>query len=298
MIRSSKTPESSRRLFAPQGAPSTPAAALCLLALLGACSAPQEKVQKPAPPDMTGVIQSFETPTADLDAQTASELSSPAHALAAQIAALGLNDSIVAGVLDAIAARQRDTQTQSDGIATRRQAALTDQGYMQVTRICNGWGAMPIPDPVNGDMQLTVGFENQSIDPVVWGTFNLCRYLANDKKIQLGGSQGARSGPINCYFGGQVPWADVGRMPMLFAVDFGVELDGAPSTLQKAFRIDPLLDTIELLQSTSEGDLFVLLSATDPSLTQIVSVRARNGHFTCDETQRACTSDSGETVTF
>jgi hypothetical protein len=247
---------------------------------------------------MSGVIQSFETPTADLDPQTASELGAPAHQLAAQVAALGLNDAIVAGVLDALAARQQDQQTQSDGVATRREGLLTDQGYMQVTRICNGWGAMPIPDPINGNLQLTVGFRDQTVDPVVWGTFNLCRYLANGKQIQIGGNGGAGSGPINCYFGGSLPWTDIGQTPMLFAVDFGIELDGTPNPLQKAFRIDPLLETIELLQSTSEGDLLVLLSASDPSLTQIVSVRAKNGHFTCDETQRSCSSDAGTTVTF
>ena len=157
---------------------------------------------------------------------------------------------------------------------------------------------MPIPDPVNGNMQLTVGFQDQTVDPVVWGSFNLCRYLANGDQIQIGGNGSATSGPINCYFGGSVPWGMVGQTAMLFAVDFSVELNGVANLLQQAFRIDPLLDTIELLQNTSEGDLFVLLSASDPSLTQIVSVRAKNGRFACDETQRTCTSDSGATVTF
>ncbi|HEY4160142.1 MAG TPA: hypothetical protein VGM29_18645, partial [Polyangiaceae bacterium] len=236
------------------------------LLLVGACSAPANQVQKPTPPDMSSVIQSFAEPTADLDQQTASELSAPAHQLADLIAQLGLNQNIVNGVIDAINARQSDQQTTSDGVATRREELLTDQGYMQVTRICNGWGPTPIPDPSNGNMQLTVGFSDDTVDAVVWGDFTLCRYLVDDSEIQIAGNGGSGAGPINCYLGGSVPWNAVAQAPLLFAVDFDVKLNGADNPLTRAFRIDPAAETIELLQTTSEGDLLVLLSASTPSL--------------------------------
>jgi hypothetical protein len=186
----------------------------------------------------------------------------------------------------------------SAGVATRREGLLTDQGYMQITRLCNGWGAQPSPDPANGNMQLTIGFQDQTVDPVLWGTFTLCRYLGGSSQIQLAGAAGAASGPLNCYLGGPLPWANVGQTPLLFTVDFGVELNGAASLLQSAFRIDPVLDTIELLEHTSEGDLLVLLSAGSASLSQLLSVRAKNGNFSCDELARTCTSDTGATVSF
>jgi hypothetical protein len=258
------------------------------------CSSKLPDVQKPTPPDMSTTIARYDAPTAPLDAQSISELVAPARELDDQIQKLGIDQSVIDAAVQAFNQRLDGTRTDSAGVSSVRQAVTTqDTGYLQITRICNGWGAMPTPDQAeNGALTLTAGFTNDTIDPVVWGTFSACEYALDGDQIELTGSDG-NPGQFDAYLGGQLQGDQIGSLPLIFRVELAASVNDSNYTLLGDFKIDPSSELIELRVTTSEGDL--LVDFTDSSL---IGVRATNGAFSCDETQNHCTTSDGKTVPF
>lgn len=258
------------------------------------CSSKLPEVQKPTPPDMSNVIARYDAPTAPLDAQSISELLAPARELDAQIQKLGIDQSVIDAAVQAFNQRLAGAHADSAGVSSVRQAVTTqDTGYLQVTRICNGWGAMPTPDQAtNGAITLTAGFTNDTIDPVVWGTFSACEYALDGDQIELTGTD-ANPGSFDAYLGGALQGDQIGTLPLIFSVNLGATANDTSYTLTGDFKIDPSAELLELRVTTSEGDL--LVDFTDTSL---VGVRATNGAFSCDETQNQCVTSDGNQVPF
>ncbi|HWZ91135.1 MAG TPA: hypothetical protein VNW92_19875, partial [Polyangiaceae bacterium] len=204
------------------------------------CSSKLPEVTKPTPPDLSSVIASYDAPTAPLDAQTISELIAPAHDLDTAITRLGIDQSVIDAAVQAFNARLDGTHASSAGVSRIAQGVTTStQGYLQVTRICNGWGAEPTPDSAhNGVITLTAGFTNDTIDPIVWGTFSACKYALGGSQIELTGNA-SHSGDFAAYLGGALRGDQIGTEPLIFSVDIDTTVDGTDYPLTRDFKIDP-----------------------------------------------------------
>jgi hypothetical protein len=248
-------------------------------------------VDKPTPPDMKDLVAAYATPGAPLDATSAAEAFAPAARFAKLIDDLGLDEETLEPIQSAIASRIGDAGSSSGGTM---EPAVTGEGYVRVTRICDGWGPMPVPDgDANGLMVGTIGFTEHGPDPVAWGTFSRCEYLIAGKQVLVGGRGGASEGHFDVYLGEGLAYADFGKKPVLFRVDLSASIDGSAEDVSADFQIDPAALTLATRIATRRGDLVVVLA-----VTTVVGVRASNGVFTCDMSQRTCTSDGGGTISF
>jgi hypothetical protein len=260
---------------------------------LAACGGPQPKdVEKPAPPDMTPLAAAYETPDGVLTEETAAEAYDAAHAIFDSVSALGIDQTLIDTVLDAIEAKQSGETESQGAIGTQRQSLTEGEGYMQATRICNGWGPEPLPDTANGAIRLTVGFTEAGIDAVVWGSVESCQYLVAESQVLLRGIDGADAGSVKVYFGGSVPFDGVAQARALFDFDLGGAVDDVAVDADFDFRIDAAAETFEVRIETSTGNLIAVVSGDTFS-----GVRAANGDFGCDEETRSCTAGA-ETITF
>ncbi len=269
-----------------------PATLAALLALC-ACGGPEPKeVDKPTPPDMTSLAAVYDAPTGIFSQETAGEAYDAARAIFDSVEALGIDQTLIDTVLEAVEAQQNGETTTKGAIGTQRQALTEGEGYMLATRICNGWGPEPVPDAANGAIRLTVGFTEAGIDPVVWGEVETCQYLVAETQVLLRGLDGADTGAARVYFGQPVPFDAVAEARALFDFDVAGEVDGSEIAANFDFRIDVAGQIFEVRIGTSSGDLIAMVTGE-----AFTGVRAANGDFGCDEQARSCTLGS-ETITF
>jgi hypothetical protein len=266
---------------------------LAALLALCACGGPEPKdVKKPTPPDMTALAAVYEAPSGVLSQETVTEAYDAARAIFDAVQALGIDQTLIVTVLEAVEAQQSGQTTTMGATGTERQALTEGEGYMLATRICNGWGPEPVPDTAHGAIRLTVGFTEAGIDPVVWGEVERCQYLVGASQVLLRGLAGADAGAAKVFFGEPVPFDAVAEARALFDFDVAGELDGGEIAADFDFRIDVAGETYEVRIGTSTGDLIAVVSGQ-----AFTGVRAANGDFGCDEVTRSCTAGS-ETINF
>lgn len=249
-------------------------------------------MKKPTPPDMTLLAAAYEAPDGVLDENTAAEAVETAHGIVDTVSALGIDETLLDTVLEAVEAKQTGETDSTGAIGTQRQALTEGEGYLAVTRICNGWGSEPAPDAAHGAIRLTVGFTEAGVDPVVWGEIEQCQYLAGDSQVLLRGLDGAGAGAVKVYFGGPVPFDGVAQARALFDLDLVGVIDGAEVSADFDFRVDGERVLLEVRIPTSSGDLIATIDGD-----AFTGVRAANGTFGCDEQARTC-SAGAETITF
>src|SRR5688500_10157572 len=82
---------------------------------LAACGGPEPKdVEKPTPPDMTLLAAAYAAPDGVLTEETAAEAYDAAYAIFDSVSALGIDQTLIDTVLDAIEAKQSG-ETESQG---------------------------------------------------------------------------------------------------------------------------------------------------------------------------------------
>jgi hypothetical protein len=278
-----------------------------LLALAAASSCRNDaviaEVEKPAAPQMQALLDAYSMPTGALTAATLLEVVAGIPPRIASVDAIQLDHRVI----DAAQAALRQLQDRQamvvapqaplrKGVAVAAEPLTVEgQGYLEVTRICDGWGAFPVPDWNNGFMQLTVGFTEQGVDPVIWGGLTLCKYRLGEHQIQLDGvALDPNSGDVRVYVGSNVQLATFGTFPDPVLVELlaQVFVDGVEVAGQLSFRIDVNTRGIELLVPVTGGNV---LAAIDGTRANLVQVRAANGLFQCDLAVSRCTAPDGTT---
>lgn len=273
--------------------------------------APTGEVDKPIAPSMQATIDAYAAPNGWLDATSVFELAGAVSQRTNVIDSLAIDVRLLDAARSAIAQINQQTGVQAPPAASpqaARQAlsagevavssqALTvaGEGYLIVTRICDGWGVAPIPDFANGTMQLTVGFTEQGVDPVLWGSLALCKYRLNERFVQLDGRSFDRSrGDVRVYVGNNVTTATFGTFvePVLVELEAQVVVDGAEVAGLLSFQIDVNTRALALLVPLLSGNVIVSLDAARLGAV----VRAGNGTFACDFTAPRCTAPDGSTI--
>jgi hypothetical protein len=283
-------------------------AVLTVAIALGACrnDPPAAQIEKPPAPNMQAVLDAYAMPTASLGADTLPALLAAVGDRTIAVDALQLDPRVIE------AARAGIAQVQADATAHAQPQALVDSrtgaraaaqaltvegdGYLVVTRICDGWGPLPVPDLANGFMELTVGFTERGVDPVVWGAVSLCRYRVGEHQVQIDGVEAdPRLGDVRVFVGNDVALETFGAFPDPVVVDLAAQVfvDGREFAGRLSFRIDVLTRAFEVLVPLGAGHVVATVA---PDRSSAVQVRAQNGTFTCDLAAMRCTAPSGETI--
>jgi hypothetical protein len=248
-----------------------------------ACGPKIEEVHKPAAPDLTALIADYREPDGELDDQTAQDIVDYGDKVLGWIQSLGVDqtfiDSVTAGL---------DSDLGGGSNSSDSENVFDGDGYLRITRICNGWGSKPVPDRQhNGEIRAVVGFTEAGLDPVLWGTFDACRYLVGGVEVEI--DQGTRDtgSDLSIYLGENPVLGLEDVSVLLFNLDLATALDGHSEDVAFSFRIDRDAEEIETLLDTSSGKLVLLLSEDG-----LLGVRAKNGDFVCDVGAGSCDSDS------
>jgi len=273
--------------------------------------APTGEVDKPIAPSMQATIDAYAAPNGLLDAASVFELAGAVAQRVTVIDSLVIDVRLLDAARAAIAQVNQQAGVQGPSVAfpqAARQAlsaeevavssqALTiaGEGFLVVTRICDGWDVVPIANLANGTMQLTVGFTEQGVDPVMWGSLALCKYRLNEHFVQLDGRSFDRSrGDVRVYIGNNVTTTTFGTFvePVLVELEAQVILDGVEVAGLLSFQIDVSTRALAMLVPLASGNVIVSLDAARVSTV----VRAGNGTFACDLAAQRCTAPDGSTI--
>lgn len=284
--------------------------ALVVLALVMAgCrnDAPSGQVDKPTAPSMQATIDAYTAPNGSLDAAGVLELAAAVTQRTAVIDSLAIDARLLDAARAAIAQVNQQAGLQGPSVAfpqaltageigvSSQALTVAGEGFLVVTRICDGWDVVPIADLANGTMQLTVGFTERGVDPVMWGSLALCKYRLNEHFVQLDGRALDRSrGDVRIYIGNNVTTAAFGTFvePVIVELEAQVVLDGVEALGLLSFQIDVNTRAMALLVPLATGNVIVSLDAARAS----AAVRAVNGTFSCDFTAPRCTAPDGTTI--
>ncbi len=278
---------------------------LLALAAVASCrnDAVIAEVEKPVAPQMQALLDAYSMPTGVLTVATLLELAAGIPPRIASVDAIQLDQRVIGAAQAALRQLQERRSmvvapqpSLREGVAVAAEPLTVEgQGYLEVTRICDGWGALPVPDWNNGYMQLTVGFTEQGVDPVIWGGLTLCKYRLGKHQIQLDGvAPDPNSGDVRIYVGRNVQLATFGTFPEPVLVELiaQVVVDGVEVAGQLSFRLDVNTRGLELLVPVTGGHV---LAAIDGTRANVVQVRAANGLFQCDVAVLRCTAPDGTT---
>lgn len=264
--------------------------------MLAACGSKRKAVDRPTPPDMAPVVQTFEAPDGVFDKTRSKAILDGYAAEAARVTELGLHQNIMISVrvaLDHALAESSETQSSGELGVSRQQLSLEANGTIGIKRICNGWAAQPTPDPDNGFLTAHVNFSERGLDPVVWADAENCRYLTTGDSRVLVDDGSGRKGDVRMWLGRSATFESFGQDPVIFDLDLSAEVEGVAATAAFSFRLDPTKSSIAVSVAAKPGNVVVSSNATS-----LFEVFAANGTFECDLTAQTCTSDAGSSFNF
>lgn len=263
------------------------------LAALSACG-DDDPIEKPTPPDLSELQRVYQSPGGNLNAETARE--GLTHV--AELVHLLETTNILAIFLEMLAGFGA-AEDQKPGTAQTRQQPLSFQGdgYAVISRICRGWdpNQQNTPDQSNGRTELTINFTESGIDPVIWGEMRRCKFLQAESQIQLGDNQ---SGSFRVYVGEGLSLDNPANFTegLLFSLTSPVTIDDSTQEVDTDFRVLPPSEEgdenlFEIRVPLTDGDLIMIVGSNG-----LISVRAANGTFTCNQGEGTCTSENGTTI--
>jgi hypothetical protein len=262
-----------------------------LLVLAGACSG-DERV-KPEAPDLQPLVDAYAEPSRDFDQQAGIEVRDLVERKVRQLVdASGIVDRIE----DALGSIGEDPQASPSLTAgLHRGVVLEGEGYARVTRICTGLGtpAPPIDKDANGFLELTAGYSEEGLDPVIFGGAVSCKEQIRTKQLVI-------DGDVALHIGDNLKLADLPASPILFRLaGFALTVDGA-EVLSGGFDFQVcrgetsscVPGNFELLLGLPGDRTLVLFLDLE---TKVGGFRAANGRWDCDFPAGTCQS-GGATV--
>jgi hypothetical protein len=191
-----------------------------------------------------------------------------------------------------------DVESQSQAIVVGGEEVSGD-GYVEVTRICDGWGDAAAPDAeANGTVNLTAVFSDQGFDAVIWGEATACKYRVGDLKLLLDGS-------VSVYTGDMLPQWDGTTFTTGQADELLVSFDGKVTATSKEpdgktkvtelpgtfdFRLLLAANSLEVSLNTPDGNIVFFLSQTQAAgqVTSQQGFIGSNGTWVCNFEAMTC----------
>lgn len=244
-----------------------------LVGLVLGCS--PQGVVKPHAPDMTGLVESYDSPTGILDADDTVELAATVAVFSEVLARSEIATRLRELLGELIKPIVPSDSDESDGDINGLQLNVKANGYLNAVRICPGWTLPSVVDPDNGSIHATATFSEKGLDPVVWGTVAACRYRVGSTRVELS-PVGDEDG-LRVYWGEGIDRETIQTRDLVFSIHLGVDIDGDSLPLEVDFRV---VDggSFEYLVPVDSGTL-VVRAEDDGSF----GLRSRDGSFSCDE---------------
>jgi hypothetical protein len=167
-------------------------------ALLGACA---EEVKPPPPPNMRALIEAYTQPTAPLTTEDLPQVYASLSKTFVWFNLLcGWDEQVLTDTCDVADCHVcqglspmtgtfsslSDSNNSDSRELSRKIAGIS--GYLNVTRICPGYGEEQTRDPENGELKLVVGFTSRGIDPTFGGTLEACKTRVDGQPTTLNGN--------------------------------------------------------------------------------------------------------------
>ena len=264
---------------------------LWLLLGLAACSGVEQ--EKPdefdRELDMEILALKYSAPSRALDSATAAEIEMKVESKVRALFDLNALSDELTNVLAAV---------QDDMSSSRRvPVELYGEGYARIERICSGHGdpSPPVDKAANGFIDLTVGYDQDGLDPYIFGGATTCAEQIGSKRLSI-------NGQIGLYIGNVLRLGDLPTVPVLFQLkDFAFSVNdtelvsggfdfqvcrGTTSSCKAGF--------VEMLLELPSGGRIVFF--IDPA-TRSGGFRANNGIWTCAFSEGRCENEQGEVVT-
>ncbi len=252
------------------------------LALVGLAGCGVEPVKKPPAPDMSSTVEAFAAPSAPLNAETLEQSLEGLLEQADLLTLLGVDALALDLIVEGLAATDDDQEAEQGLRVARQGLEVEGAGFLRVSRICPGVEGSADPDPANGTMDFVVPFTEKGLDPVLWGSFNNCRYLSSDQEVLLGSGSRAEIGDVRLFVGDSLQFGSFGQTDIIFELDVNYTLDGFANTLQIDFKV--LIDGGLELRLDVEGGRHMIGVIKGGFL----GFRANNGDWSCNLQEKRC----------
>lgn len=277
---------------------------LGLVGALSSCSS--EKVEpKPQAPEMKSAVAALTHPTATLNKTLVASVVKQVFDTHDLLSKTGIQHPVSKAMIAIEAgssAKQSDTLEHpvSPGVelsdyAEPQAFSVNGGGWVKLTRICDGWGPEPSPNPENGTMVLNAGFTEKGLDPVVWGQLYACKY-----PVQLDETtsydvllDGANDTSLSIYIGDAVSFAGVHIQPFIAVLDATLTINGTKVPLKTTLRYDYKEKTLDFALTVSTGTVAARVTGADT-----FALRGANASLACNRTTRACTTADGQDISF
>lgn len=256
---------------------------------LGSC---RESIDIPDPPDMQPLLTAYANPTANVRAEVMAESSGSILDTQQLVEEAELPEQLL------VLVEHLQNAIDSGGdesILVNGERVSEPIGAIRLNHVCSGWDEAQEADPeIDGTIELTLTLERGSIGPVVWGTFDGCRWgrTVGDRSIEV-----EYDGEIRAHFGsGFSTDTRVRDREITFEVLGTATLNGASVPIESSFRLDlgrrrRILDgRLEVLIEIESGEFFVFFFHDRELSTGVQDV---TGRFFCNLEERRCERASG-----
>ena len=278
-----------------------------------------DPIEKPIPPDMSGLIEAYRNPTGELDADALNGVVTEITELLGDVDTAEELVAILEEIVDealapdpeqaltgVLATGGPDVQT-AESVGTRRQGVTVQgDGFIAIRHICDGFGPDPdIDEDENGVIRLEATFSEQGVDPIVWGVLEQCKYMSGESELLLDGEANLHLGTLGAL---NLDQEEVAAAPILFELAMRVDVD-SETLLDEGldFRVcreagDPAsqdTDTqclgagVEIKVDLEDGTHVILFVDKDSTAG---GVRASNVIWGCSFATDECTDSDGNTV--
>ncbi len=263
-----------------------------LLATLATTACAADVREKPSPPDLSALEAAYASPTRAFDAEAAIEVEQLIEAKAKALVNLEHLGVIAQSLLSGLA--------EEDGAAARvtgiAPIVFEGEGYARIERICTGHGepTPPIDKASNGHIELTAGYSEQGLDPVLFGGAFACQEQAGNVRLAL-------AGQMALSVGDNLKLAELNEpTPVLFDLsgfsfrvnDVEVVSGGFDFQVCRGEQTHCAPGHLEVLVSLTSGTLVWFFAPSDGGF----GFRAANGRWTCDAGAATCSDGAGATV--
>ncbi len=284
------------------------------------CAQRIDREKKPTAPEVDHVLEAYESPTAPFDQDTAAGLLSYIDETYGVLELLELEERILDPIFEALEEEPPGSEEEPPGsgggppgsggandspptearfpfaspVRVKQQpVTLEGDGFLRVTRICEGWGEPVVDEDKNGSLVAIVGFTDAGLDPVLFADMFGCRYRAGTGDVLIENGQGDLGAGVALRIAEGTGPDELGQQPILFVLDLHAEIDARIVDLPKSFRFDPSTDLYEFLFDTVHGTLVLLVRRGS-----LLGIRAATGEYSCDADARTCTAGDGSVVSF
>jgi hypothetical protein len=235
---------------------------------------------------MGDLVRAYQEPELDLDPSDSDWLAEELGDRVASLERAGLIDQLK-GALGVTLQGAEQARGDAKRDAEQRLLAFTGSGFARATRICDGWTTPPVPDrEQNGTMEFVIGFTDDRLDRVLFGTVEDCHYLVGKERLTLTAANAERPA-LSVHLGNATRADDLDSQSLTFDVNLRGRVGADDLRLALDFRVRPNGD-VEFRVPTQGDSLVVVTRAGIPT-----RIRAHNGDFACDETALCGVSDAG-----